>query len=705
MYEVKTIKIKEYLISKGISFCERNGELITKCIFNGCDKDSKANESHLYFDATTGQYECKKCGQTGNIFTLAKYYGDGKDKVKINDNFPKKDRPKYKFGSSSVEKCHSSLPDTIRNYLNKRGIDNNIINGSKIGYGNFYGKNWITIPMKDKDGDYIFLKLRQDPEEGNSKMTYPRGAVAQIYDWETLKNNSKYIVICEGELDRLLLISKGIPAITSTHGVMAFKEYWAKEFSNIESIYVCFDNDMAGKKGSVRVLEILRPVVKSKLYRINLPEGVGEGGDITDYFIKLNGNASDLLEKYAESYPKKIDISKFEPLNFDGISDILELTIKEDRCNKIATFLCMLAAYTENDQFNISFNAPSSTGKSYFALEISRLFPEEDIIKKAHCSPMAFFHDTGDFDRDSNGYIVDLSRKVIIFLDQPHAELLKHFRPLLSHDDKLLFNSITDKDQKYGLKTKNVILIGFPSVIFCTAGLNINEQESTRFLLLSPELTQDKLKKSIKETAERKSDSIAYNAKLEKDYKRNLLKDRILAIKNEKIREVVIKDVELLMEKFLKGKEFLKPRYNRDITRVISLIKASALLNLWFRERNGNVIYANYDDINEAFALWDKVSIGQEFDLPPYLLNFYIEIILPAFKCKNNLKELNSESSVAGITLKEIAQKHYEVYGRLIDNYKLRIEIIPMLVTTGLISEESAKDDKRKKLIFPSIDF
>ena len=63
MCEVHTIKIKEYLISKGISFYERNGELITKCLFNDCDRDSKANESHLYFNSNTSQYECKKCGR------------------------------------------------------------------------------------------------------------------------------------------------------------------------------------------------------------------------------------------------------------------------------------------------------------------------------------------------------------------------------------------------------------------------------------------------------------------------------------------------------------------------------------------------------------------------------------------------------------------------------------------------------------------
>ena len=78
-------------------------------------------------------------------------------------------------------------------------------------------------------------------------MTYPKGVEAQIYDWELLKSNIKYVVICEGELDRLLLLSEGIPAVTSTHGVNTFKKSWLDELKRVGKIVVCFDNDSAGK--------------------------------------------------------------------------------------------------------------------------------------------------------------------------------------------------------------------------------------------------------------------------------------------------------------------------------------------------------------------------------------------------------------------------------------------------------------------------
>ena len=58
--KLQTIEIQEYLKQKGIAFTERNCELITKCLFNDCDNDSRANEAHLYFHAETGMSEiCK----------------------------------------------------------------------------------------------------------------------------------------------------------------------------------------------------------------------------------------------------------------------------------------------------------------------------------------------------------------------------------------------------------------------------------------------------------------------------------------------------------------------------------------------------------------------------------------------------------------------------------------------------------------------
>ncbi len=395
-----------------------------------------------------------------------------------------------------------------------------------------------------------------------------------------------------------------------------------------------------------------------------------------------------------------VDVSNIKPLCVDDLVSVLGQTIKKDEINKLLTFLTELSAYTGDSQLNISFNAPSSTGKSFIPTEVAKLFPQEDIIEVGYCSPTAFFHDYGVFDEKRKGYVVDLSRKIIIFLDQPHDLLLQHLRPILSHDKKEIHLKITDKSQKAGLRTKNILLIGYPVVVFCTAGLRIDEQEATRFLLLSPEINQEKIRQAVLEKIKKEVNPDAYRLALINNPERKLLIDRIRAIRQEKIQNVRIPAENLVISKFMERVKMLKPRHQRDISRVINLVKIFALLNLWFRDREEQGIVANETDINDAFAVWDQIAESQELNLPPYVFNFFYDVITPAYNKKNS--EL-TDGEKTGLTRQEISQEHYRVYGRFIPDWQLRQQIIPMLETAGLIYSEADKLDKRKILIYPTV--
>lgn len=159
------------------------------------------------------------------------------------------------------------------------------------------------------------------------------------------------------------------------------------------------------------------------------------------------------------------------------IADILGRTVRKDHANKCLTFLTELSAYSDDAQLNQKNASESSTGKSYLPLEIAALFPSEDVIFIAYASPTSFFHDHAtkeveEHEVEENGLIVkrkalkfkiDLERKILIFLDMPHDELLKKLRPLLSHDRKELEYFITDKSGKGALRTKHIIIRGFPA--------------------------------------------------------------------------------------------------------------------------------------------------------------------------------------------------------------------------------------------------
>ena len=410
---------------------------------------------------------------------------------------------------------------------------------------------------------------------------------------------------------------------------------------------------------------------------------------------------ADMLPAFSEQEEPLIDTSLLEPLTVNKLIDTLGLTIKHDEHNKVTAFLCQLSAYTEGAQFNISFSAPSSTGKSFIPMEVSKLFPAQDVIMLAYSSPTAFFHDS-KYDPRTGLHLVDLERKILIFMDQPHFQLLEKLRPLLSHDQKEIRMKITDKNMKGGLKTKNIVVRGYPSVIFCTANIELDEQEATRLILLSPEISQEKIREGIHSVIRKEADSAAYSAWLEQDPDRKLLKERIRAIKAEKVEDVNIpaEMIARIESVFLGGMKMLKPRHQRDAKKLMSLVKAHALLNVWFRERIGSVILANEEDVEAAVRLWEIISTAQELNLPPYLYDFYKDIILALWKEKKESLEGEFPGRIE-LTRQEIMTKHREVTGRLLDPEELRLRMLPMLETSGLITQEMNPDkDKRQRFVY-----
>ena len=385
-----------------------------------------------------------------------------------------------------------------------------------------------------------------------------------------------------------------------------------------------------------------------------------------------------------------------KPMSITDLVRTLETTIKYDYANKIITFLAMITAYTEESQFNLSFRAPSSTGKSYTPLELSTYFPSEDVIKIAYSSPTSFYHDSGEWDKDRKLLIVNLEKKILIFLDQPHDQLLQRLRALLSHDQKELLYKITDKREKSGTRTKNVIIRGFPSVIFCTGSLKIDEQEATRNIILSPEISKEKIREGIELKALKKGNPIVFKEHVEKNLERDILIERIKLIKEAQIKYIIIKNHESVARRFLDKYPKTKARHQRDIERIISLICGLALLNLWHRDRDdqGN-IYASEQDINDAFELFDRIADSQELGIAPYVHNVFKQVIKPLYDERNK----NTEPKL-GLERRVIAAKYFEVFNKAISDKMLKYDILNALEQAGLVYLEDDPKDKRQTLVY-----
>ena len=181
---------------------------------------------------------------------------------------------------------HRALPDRIRRYLNGRGIPDTMTDAQLIGWTG----SRISIPIRNRAGEIAFFKLRKDPEDqtDSPKMYATPGSTAELYGWERVLAKPESIVICEGEFDRLVLETHGIAAVTSTGGAGAFRAEWATDFASIPEVFLCFDRDEAGRSGALRVGQF---VPHAKI--VELPDEVGPGGDVTDFFVRLKRTRDD----------------------------------------------------------------------------------------------------------------------------------------------------------------------------------------------------------------------------------------------------------------------------------------------------------------------------------------------------------------------------------------------------------------------------
>ena len=218
------------------------------------------------------------------------------------------------FSAELVEKRHQALPINIREYLHKRGLTDAVIDAHKLGYGQFYRKPWITIPIKDVYGNHAFFQsYDRTPALGTTKSFLPkRSRSTALHEWDMLSNidTDKQLVISEGEMDRLLLLSKGVPAITSTHGAMTFKEGGLRNLEKggkSTSVLIMMMQEEKGPNGWRKCWKMLdmRPTSSHS------PKKLVSTATSRTTSVKLNGSTEDLFQKYAKEYPERIDEAIF----------------------------------------------------------------------------------------------------------------------------------------------------------------------------------------------------------------------------------------------------------------------------------------------------------------------------------------------------------------------------------------------------------
>ena len=161
----------------------------------------------------------------------------------------------------------------------------------------------VTIPIYDEFNELVNVRrYKWNSFEDNTKMINYEDVLGntfgenRVYGIEYLFDPMvEEIFWCEGEWDRIVAEQNDFRTCTTIAGANNFRTEWLK-IKKKKRIYICYDNDEAGKRATDYLVDNLRGEVD--IYTVQWPKDWREKGDITDYFVKDKFNKIQFLELF-----------------------------------------------------------------------------------------------------------------------------------------------------------------------------------------------------------------------------------------------------------------------------------------------------------------------------------------------------------------------------------------------------------------------
>jgi len=213
---------------------------------------------------------------------------------------PKPPKPRLSLDLDLITHWHETMPQSRREFWHGRGLTDPTINEFLLGWdGQRYTipglYRYVAFGVKrrispedfdrqthERSAGIVRLSLEhpdwddkligKEAPQAPIKYISVTGSTVGIFNSDVLIY-TRYVVICEGEIDAMLMHQGGIPTVSSTGGAGSWKAEWAKFFTHIKDVFVIFDNDKAGREGARRVQSSIR---RAKI--VTLPQGVKDVG-------------------------------------------------------------------------------------------------------------------------------------------------------------------------------------------------------------------------------------------------------------------------------------------------------------------------------------------------------------------------------------------------------------------------------------------
>jgi hypothetical protein len=267
---------------------------------DGCDHEADA--TYLNRRWRIGSYSARCPGGSECLALLAKQFGCKPNRL-LTDPRPylpddgasrRSDRVDPLPTEAQVSGWAEGLqirPAQLDWWIDERGWDEDMLARYRIGWDT--EAQAYTIPLYDHRGRLVNL-IRRRPggkayglagrgKKNGGVRLYPRPPLRR---WE-------WVLLCGGLLDAPLAVRHGLPAVTGSHGVGVWMQSWDRYFCD-RVVVICFDVGEAAATGRRAVH--LRGVGAKRVIVADLAAaGLGDGEDLTDWFVKYDRSAKDLL--------------------------------------------------------------------------------------------------------------------------------------------------------------------------------------------------------------------------------------------------------------------------------------------------------------------------------------------------------------------------------------------------------------------------
>jgi len=248
---------------------ERQVLVESECPFCGKPK-------HLYFNAATTTWDCKRCGESGNLLTMKRLLGDLKVEVKSAADYlfyrGKRDAPTIggeRPPQGVDEKFHERLmsgkaPEVFDYLTGARGFTEETLRRFKIGVAGNGQKILISIPHYFR-GELVCIKFRSVPPAEKFFSRW-KDCPSVLFNGDSLIGladlppRQRKVAVCEGEFDAMSLVQLGYERVVSTTtgaGRADWPAHWLEPLEPATTIYLAFDADGAGEDGAEKAVATL----------------------------------------------------------------------------------------------------------------------------------------------------------------------------------------------------------------------------------------------------------------------------------------------------------------------------------------------------------------------------------------------------------------------------------------------------------------